>query len=95
MPSPWGRSGRSETKAAINFHGPGINQTNLSLIKAIRFSEARRLELPLDSFNTFNHTQFEMEANSVAYSNFNSPNFGRALSAASGRVAQLAAKIYF
>jgi hypothetical protein len=78
-----------------NFHGPGINQTNLSLMKDIKFTEIRRLELRLDSFNTFNHTQFEMEANSISYSDFNSPNFGRALSAASGRVVQLAAKFYF
>lgn len=78
-----------------NFHGPGINQTNMSLIKDIKFSEVRRLELRLDTFNTFNHTQFLMESNSLSYSNFNSANFGRALSAASGRVVQLAAKIYF
>jgi hypothetical protein len=36
-----------------------------------------------------------MEANSISYSDFNSPNFGRALSAASGRVLQLAGKFYF
>jgi hypothetical protein len=78
-----------------NVHGPGINQTNLSLIKDIKFTEIRRLELRLDSFNTFNHTQFQMESNSLQYSDFNSPNFGRALSAADGRIVQLAVKFYF
>jgi hypothetical protein len=78
-----------------NFHGPGINNTNLSLIKDIKFTEIRRVELRLDSFNTFNHTQFEMEAGSLQYSDFNSANFGQALSAAQPRIVQLAAKFYF
>ncbi len=78
-----------------NVRGPGINQTNLSLIKDIKFTEIRMLELRLDSFNTFNHTQFLMETGSLGYSNFSSANFGRALSAAQGRVVQLAAKFYF
>jgi hypothetical protein len=78
-----------------NVHGPGINNTNLSLIKDIKFTEVRRLELRLDSFNTFNHTQFLMETGSLGYSNFSSSNFGRALSAAQGRVVQLALKFYF
>jgi hypothetical protein len=78
-----------------NFHGPGINNTNLSLIKDIKFTEIRRLELRLDSFNTFNHTQFEMESGSLQYSDFNSANFGEALSAAQPRIVQLAAKFYF
>lgn len=78
-----------------NFHGPGINNTNMSLIKDIKFTEVRRLEMRLDSFNTFNHTQFQMESNSLQFSDFNSPNFGKVLSAADGRIVQLAAKFYF
>ncbi len=78
-----------------NFHGPGINNTNLSLIKDIKFTEVRRLELRMDTFNTFNHTQFQFSTESFAYSDINSPNFGRTLSAAQGRVVQLALKFYF
>ena len=78
-----------------NFHGPGINNTNLSLIKGIRLTEAARVELRLDSFNTFNHTQFQFAANNLQYSDFNSSRFGRTLSALAPRVVQLAAKIYF
>jgi hypothetical protein len=91
-PAPIGQIGN---EGRNNVRGPGINNTNLSLIKDIKFTEIRRLELRLDSFNTFNHSQFLMETNSLAYSNFNSRNFGRALSAASGRVVQLALKFYF
>jgi hypothetical protein len=78
-----------------NFHGPGINQTNLSLIKDIKFTEVRRLELRMDTFNTFNHTQFQFSTESLAFSDINNPNFGRVLSAASGRIVQLALKFYF
>lgn len=78
-----------------NFHGPGIFNTNLSFSKEIAFGESRRLELRLDSFNTFNHTQFEFEANSLQYSDYNSPLFGRVTAAADPRLVQLAAKFRF
>jgi hypothetical protein len=79
-----------------NFHGPGINNTDLSLIKDIKLmKEAQKLELRLDSFNTFNHTQFRFSSSILSFSDINSGNFGRALSAAPGRVVQLAAKFYF
>jgi len=79
-----------------NFHGPGINQTDLALVKLIKFSETRRVEMRLESFNTFNHTQFLFASTVLSFADINSPNtFGRSLSAASGRVVQLGAKIYF
>lgn len=87
--------GRIGNEGRNNFHGPGIFDTNLSLIKDVNFTEVRRLELRLDSFNTFNHTQFEFEANSLQYSNFNSPLFGRVTAALDPRILQLAAKFYF
>lgn len=78
-----------------NVYGPGIFNTNLSLMKDIKFTEVRRIELRIDTFNTFNHTQFEFESGSLQYSNFSSPTFGRVTSAASPRILQLAAKMYF
>jgi len=79
-----------------NFHGPGINNTDLSLIKDIKMvKENQKLELRMDTFNTFNHTQFRFSSSVLSFSDLNSSNFGRALSAASGRVVQLAAKFYF
>ncbi len=61
-----------------NFHGPGINNTDLDLAKRIYLgAENRRwLEMRVDAFNAFNHTQFS--ATSVT-SSINSANFGRVL----------------
>ncbi len=79
-----------------NFHGPGINNTDLSLIKDVKLlKESQKLELRMDTFNTFNHTQFRYSSSILSFSDINSGNFGRALSAAPGRVVQLAVKLYF
>ena len=78
-----------------NFHGPGINNTDLALAKQVRFSESRSLELRLEAFNAFNHTQFRFSSSIISFSDINSSNFGRTLTAAPGRVVQLGAKIYF
>jgi hypothetical protein len=77
-----------------NFHGPGINNTDLDLTKRVYLtsSERRWLELRLEAYNAFNHTQFS--ATSVTGS-INSTNFGRVLSAATARTIQLGAKFYF
>lgn len=94
-PGVLGNEGRN------NFHGPGINNTDLVLSKVVRFSETRSIELRLEAFNVFNHTQFAFSNNITAWQDFNQPTtFGRvttALSDASpiGRVVQLGAKIYF
>ena len=39
------------------FRGPGINNWDVSLFKNINFTERTYLQLRLESFNTFNHTQ--------------------------------------
>jgi hypothetical protein len=39
------------------FRGPGINNWDISLFKNINFTEHVRLQLRLETFNTFNHTQ--------------------------------------
>jgi hypothetical protein len=78
-----------------NFHGPGINNTDLALAKELKFSEARRIELRLESFNTFNHTQFQFSSKIISFQDISTNSFGRTLTAAQGRVVQLGAKIYF
>jgi hypothetical protein len=74
------------------YYGPGRDNWNLSLFKSFVFSEARgsRLELRLETFNTWNHTQF----NGVNTTLGNS-NFGQFNSAFDGRILQLGGKIYF
>ncbi len=73
-----------------NFHGMGINNFDFSLMKDTKLTETTRIELRLEFFNFFNHTQF-----GAPTSNINSANFGRTLSARDPRFVQLAAKFYF
>ena len=53
------------------FRGPGIANWNISLYKNFIFNESTRLQLRLETFNTFNHTQFATVQNSI-----NVPNPG-------------------
>ena len=76
-----------------NFHGPGLNNTDLSLSKRIFLSKSeqnRLIELRLEAYNLFNHNQFSSPSG-----NDYSANFGRSLGATIGRTVQLGAKFYF
>jgi Carboxypeptidase regulatory-like domain len=92
-PGVLGNEGRN------NFHGPGINNTDLALSKLITFTETKRIELRLEAFNVFNHTNFAFSQNITAWEDYNAPStFGRVTTYnpnAAGRVVQLGAKIYF
>ena len=70
---------------------PGRLNFNLSLFKTIQFrAEGPSLEVRFESFNTFNHTQFEgIDSGST------DPNFGEVTSAYDPRVLQLGAKFHF
>jgi len=72
------------------FHGPGLNNTDLALFKNIKLTEAKSLQLRLESFNTFNHTQFSLPSG-----NIDSSLFGTITGAAAPRIVQLAGKFYF
>ncbi len=74
------------------FYAPGINNTNIVLAKNFALSSdgVRSLQLRMESDNVFNHTQFIAPT-----SNFASGTFGQITSAASGRLTQIAGKIYF
>ena len=65
-----GNTGRNQ------FRGPGINDWNISLYKNVIFKESTRLQLRLETFNTFNHTQF-----AVVNSTINANNPGQAIDA--------------
>ncbi len=51
------------------FRGPGIANWNISLYKNFIFNESTRLQLRLETFNTFNHTQFATVQNSIVGTN--------------------------
>jgi Carboxypeptidase regulatory-like domain len=72
--------------------GPGRDNWNLSLFKSFLLSESRgsRLELRLETFNTWNHTQFN-----AVDQNLGDTRFGQYTSAFDPRILQLGGKIYF
>lgn len=75
------------------FHGPGIENFDLTLQKNVRFSEPRSLELRIEAFNAFNHSQFYGPAS--VNGQVEDPNFGQITGAASPRLVQLVAKYQF
>jgi hypothetical protein len=72
------------------FHGPGLNNTDLALLRDIHLSESNVLQLRVEAFNAFNHTQFMSPSG-----NINSSTFGMVTSAGDPRIWQLAAKYRF
>jgi hypothetical protein len=82
----WGNAGHNSLR------GPGRNNWNLSLFKSFILNETRgsRFELRAESFNTWNHTEFNQVSNSLG-----SKNFGQVTSAFDPRVFQFGAKLYF
>jgi hypothetical protein len=83
-PGVWGNLGHNALR------GPGRDNWNLSLFKTFTFTESSGLQLRLETFNTFNHTQFQNVSNSLGDS-----RFGQFTSAYPARIVQLAGKIYF
>ena len=82
----WGNLGHNALR------GPGRDNWDMSLFKTFSLSEARgsRFELRLETFNTWNHTQFQNVSTS-----FNDSRFGQFTSAYAGRILQLGGKVYF
>jgi hypothetical protein len=75
-----------------SLRGPGRDNWNLSLFKSFVLSETRgsRFELRAESFNTWNHTEFDQVSNALG-----SSNFGQVTSAFDPRVFQFGAKLYY
>jgi hypothetical protein len=75
------------------FYGPGSFNTDLALLKSVPLSETKTLQLRLETFNVFNHTQFF--GPQAVNGNISSPLFGQLVKAAPPRLMQLAAKFTF
>jgi hypothetical protein len=98
--------GQFGTLARNAFHGPGVNNFDLGLIKNISFRERLRLQMRGELFDAFNHAQFEFAGSTLASSIAAPPpggtipviqyvdpsQFGRA-GARPARVVQLALKL--
>ena len=74
----FGNSGRNTVE------GPGYQNVNLALMKRLPLGGRSRLQLRLEAFNLFNHTNFNQPDNFLG-----SPTFGQILSAQSPRRFQL------
>jgi hypothetical protein len=72
------------------FHGPGLNNWDMSLHKDTRVTERISAEFRAEFFNAFNHTQFVVPVGDIA-----SPLFGQVPAARDPRIGQLALKFYF
>jgi hypothetical protein len=76
------------------FHGPGINNFDMTLTKSLRVTDSKAFEFRVEAFNVFNHAQFYGPASVDGEVN-NDPHFGQVVSAAAPRLIQLATKFTF
>jgi len=83
---------------------PGINNWDIGIMKNVVLTERARLQLRLETFNTFNHPQFNPDpsvpmfsggASTVGNNINNLKTYGKITAAAPGRVVQLGGKIIF
>ena len=73
------------------FHGPGINDNDISFYKDTVITERYRLQLRVDLFNAFNHAQFSNPSGNVASSLFGQVTSTRI----AARITQLSASFTF
>jgi TonB dependent receptor len=75
------------------FHGPGIDNFDMTVEKDIHFAESRLLVLRFEAFNVFNHAQFYGPA--AVDGQIEDSAFGQIESAQAPRLVQLALKFSF
>ena len=73
---------------AVRF--PGVNNWDISIFKALAIKESHRVELKLDMFNAFNHTQW-----GDVRVTYGSSTFGQILDTRPPRKMQVAARYFF
>ncbi|HTV59508.1 MAG TPA: TonB-dependent receptor [Verrucomicrobiae bacterium] len=86
------------------FHGPGLNNWDMTLAKVTKITESKSLELRLDAFNIWNHAQFVNPSGLINNANAFDPTtgavtdpgtFGVVTAANPPRILQIAAKFLF
>jgi hypothetical protein len=75
------------------FHGPGMVNFDLALLRSFRIAEGKALQFRLETFNTFNHAQFFGPV--AVDGDFDSALFGQVTKAAPPRLVQVALKLTF
>jgi hypothetical protein len=83
---------------------PGINNWDVGLGKMFQFTERVGFQFRLETFNTFNHTQYGVDPTAAAAggpgqssvsNTIGNANFGQVTQARPGRIVQLGGKIVF
>ncbi len=75
------------------FSGPGMANFDIALLKNLRLTESKSLQLRLEGFNAFNHAQFF--GPQAVDGNIDSSTFGEAINAAAPRLVQAGVKFLF
>ena len=75
------------------FSGPGLDNFDMAIHKDIRVTERSQVELRMEAFNVFNHTQFF--GPTAVNSDVNGDSFGRVISADAPRLMQAVVKFSF
>lgn len=86
-PEPIGQLGDARRRF---FHGPGINNWDITIGKDTKLTESSSLQFRADFFNAFNHAQFNEPDGNINHS-----TFGQINSAGLGRIMQFAMKLQF
>src|SRR5581483_7153822 len=85
-PGPLGAFGNANRQF---FHGPGINNFDISLMKSTKITESKAFEIRAEFFNVFNHAQFFNPDGDL------NGQMGVVTSARAPRIGQISAKFYF
>jgi len=72
------------------FHGPGLDNWDMALLKETKITESKLFELRFEAFNIFNHAQFQNPNGNIDQS-----TFGQVTAANDPRILQIAAKFRF
>ncbi len=83
-------SGTYGDARAEHTNATGVNNLDLALFKNLAVTRGVRLQFRLESFNAFNHTQFQ-----TVTTNLTAANFGVVTAARPARINQLGVKLLF
>lgn len=90
VPEPLGQVGNVMRRF---FTGPGINNSDMALVKDTAIAETKQLQFRAEAFNVFNHAQFNNPSGNV--DNTGGGGFGYVTSARNPRIMQVALKLMF
>lgn len=85
---------RGDARPGI-IRGPGQNNWDISIGKAINFTEHLHGDIRADAFNAFNHTQWTSVSTTYPFDPDTGVPFGQVQGGREGRIIQLGAKIFF